>query len=485
MSTASASNLPAQVEEMQHTSSERSSVILLQKANCKDLGSLADAIEAKLLMQSALCPAGHTMIHKTVTGSWFSSKHCSCCSKEFLQGDSRFTCKQCDFHLCQSCLAEGEKRKALELEHVAMAEIGRCHQPRRSSKLSVGVVESTAVLAHEDHKDHKVAAEIQRTPATALPVQETKSGWCIRGVYEHQGLKMGLRQLNTRPEVLRETMTRKKSWLMKEQLMMDLAEGKVDLTLTHANDLNAAQGDVKNLSLRQLLGIAVKYDTRMQGAQGEFMMAVENALYEKLGHCATSTAHLSCVSEDVDDVRRLGREAVLLVAAAAAIPSSPMWSWWIMGGRTFFDTNNFSCVEAFPEAGVLEFSDYSKVERFAGRMIDWQVMLVSDEADLRTFAEHQRRKSTAAEVSLAAVTQCKAGLRKTSASETTFAEYQRRKSTAAEESLDVLAQCRAALRKTSECSSNHRRSRAGTEPPSPHRRRSRAGTEPERSHKVA
>mmetsp|Transcript_102632 Transcript_102632/g.162156 ORF Transcript_102632/g.162156 Transcript_102632/m.162156 type:complete len:466 (+) Transcript_102632:44-1441(+) len=423
--------LRCQVEEMQRFFSQGSPDEILQKASVQlvcDLRALADDIEGSLtMMQCAVCPAGHTLVEKTVTGSWFSSKHCSCCSKDLEQGVTRFSCKQCHFHLCQDCLdKEDEESKTLVERRikrnkscpiglhaaVAIAEIARYNQPRRSSNLSDDPVNA---LALSGNKGCKTDDETPRVPAMSLPVQETKSGWCIRGVYEHQGLRMGLRQLNTRPEALHEpSTTRRRSFFLKEKLMMELAEGKIDLQKVHKNDLNAAQGDVQKLSVRQLLAIAVKYDAQMKGAQGEFMMAVENALYEKLGHCATATANLSCACEDVDDVRRLGREAVLLVAAAAAIPCSPSWSWWIMGGRVFFDTKTFACLEAFPEAGVVEFSDYSKVERFAGRSMDWQIRLVQHESDLRTFAEHQRRRSSVAEVSLEAITQCRASLRKTS-----------------------------------------------------------------------
>jgi hypothetical protein len=350
-----------------------------------------DAIECGDVMRCHVCPVGHTLEQKTVTGSWFSNKHCSGCSKELTKGASRFSCKQCAFHLCQSCIDQGTESEI---------PIERKSKKRKTCKL--------------DAEDHKSEAATPTKASKALPVQETKSGWCIRGIYEHQGLKMGLRQLSTRPEVLREPATIKRSYLLKEKLLMDLADGKVDLTTIHANDLNAAQGDVPKLSVRQLLSIAVKYDSQSKGAPGEFMMIVENALYEKLGECATATADLSCACDDVDDVRRLGREAVLLVAAAAAIPCSSTWSWWIMGGRVFFDAQSFTRVKAFPKAGVLEFFDYSKVERFAGRSIDWQVRLTENEGDLRNVAEQQLQVSSVAKVSLEAITQCRAALRKTS-----------------------------------------------------------------------
>jgi hypothetical protein len=219
-----------------------------------------------------------------------------------------------------------KRKKTCPIELHAPAEIDHCRQGRRSSNLSSDAANPSTSLGGAGQ------GEFRREVAMALPVQETRSGWCIKGVYEHQGLKIGLRQLSTRPEVLHEpSTTRRKSFFLKEKLMMELAEGKVDLQTVHKNDLNAAQGDVQKLSVRQLLAIAVKYDTQTKGAQGEFMMAVENALYEKLGHCATASANLTLSYEDVDDVRRLGREAVLLVAAAAAIPCSPTRSWWIMG----------------------------------------------------------------------------------------------------------------------------------------------------------
>lgn len=232
-------------------------------------------------------------------------------------------------------------------------------------------------------------------PAMALPVVPTEKGWCIRGCQEHQGLKMGLRQLSTRAHILHEDASIKKTHSIKKKLMMDLCGGEVTLSQVHPNDLAAAQGDVKGLAMAQLLHLSVKYDSTASGAQGEFMRCVENVLFEKLGHCAVKKSKAGCNIGDPTAVRLLGREAVLLVAAGAAITVSPVWNWWTPKGRVFFNVDTFSCVEDFPKSGVLEFSDYSKNDRVCGNNLDWQVRHVTDQSKLLSSEESQRRKPQA------------------------------------------------------------------------------------------
>jgi hypothetical protein len=249
-------------------------------------------------------------------------------------------------------------------------------------------------------------------PAMALPVVPTEKGWCIRGCQEHQGLKMGLRQLSTRPHILHEDASIKKAHSIKQKLMTGLCEGEVTLSQVHPNDLSAAQGDVKGLAVAQLLNLSVKYDSKATGAQGEFMRVVENVLFEKLGQCAIKKSKAGCNLGDSAAVRLLGREAVLLVAAGAAITVSPVWNWWTPKGRVFFNVDSFSCVEDFPKSGVLEFSDYSKNDRVCGNNLDWQVRHVTDKSKLLSAEENERRKPQACGMSSSDLTKSISSLKR-------------------------------------------------------------------------
>lgn len=403
----------------------------------QDLRALADAIEEKLSAWFGFCPAGHPLVHKVVSGSWFhSSKQCSCCSRKLEEGAVRLSCKQCAFHLCQPCCKTDPGDEVAEApnasEPLPVIDEGTCSQVQlrirafeRDRKLIRDCVPSRAVF-DEDVSDESGAGAAVATdeserkfqtnpaPSTSMPVMETKMGWCVRGVFEHQGLKMGLRQLNTKPEMLQALhCDQRKRFLLKEKLMLDLVTGSVELQTVHFSDLCAAQRDVLGLSVAQLVQIRVRYDETYTGPQKDFLMAVENALYWKLGLCATSGVAFDR-TDDVDDIRHMGRQAVLLVAAAAAIPASPVWAWWIADARVYFDTTQFACIKDFPTCGVLEYSDYSKVERLAGRMIDWQVHFVPDECNLMCFAENMRRRASSMDVSLDAITLGKEALRKSS-----------------------------------------------------------------------
>lgn len=260
----------------------------------------------------------------------------------------------------------------------------------------------------------------------ALPMVKTEKGWCLRGVQESQGLKMGLRQLSTRAHILQEdeafgsTPSTKKTHFIKKKLMDDLCGDEVTLSQVHPNDLAAAQGDVKRLTTAQLLNLSVKYDSKASGAQGEFMGVVEKVLYDKLGHQILKAVKKTKAGFNLGDpaaVRLLGREAVLLVAAGAAIPVTPVWNWWTPEGRLFFNVDTFSCIEDFPKSGVLEFSDYSKNDTFSGSSLDWQVRHVTDQSKLLSLEENKRRKPQACGVSSNDLVKATSSLKKTPGSE--------------------------------------------------------------------
>lgn len=50
------------------------------------------------------CPKGHKLEEKTVAGSWFgSAKTCSKCSSQLTAGQTRYSSKASNYHLCASC----------------------------------------------------------------------------------------------------------------------------------------------------------------------------------------------------------------------------------------------------------------------------------------------------------------------------------------------------------------------------------------------
>eukprot|EP00434_Breviolum_minutum_P022236 symbB.v1.2.019624.t1/scaffold1615.1/size109372/3 len=52
-----------------------------------------------------VCPSGHPLQQKTVTGSFFEflDKKCRQCGRGLHLGHSRYSCKTCQFHLCGTC----------------------------------------------------------------------------------------------------------------------------------------------------------------------------------------------------------------------------------------------------------------------------------------------------------------------------------------------------------------------------------------------
>jgi hypothetical protein len=259
--------------------------------------------------------------------------------------------------------------------------------------LSVAILLYTCLLPERPPPPAPVPVE-EKLPM--LPILKTEWGWCVRGCLEHQGLKVGLCQLRTRKNIVPEASDVTRKHFLREQLVRDLCGGIMDIRQVHPGDLAAAQGDISKLSVSELLHLSLNHGKPGNGPHGDFLRIVENVLYERLALSALKTAKLSDL-RDKDDMRRLGREAVLFVAAGAAITTSRAWNcwnWWIGEHRVFFNTATFSCSDRFPPGGVFEFSDNSKIDRFSGRDLDWQVHLVTDERDLAPFKDNQRGKGT-------------------------------------------------------------------------------------------
>lgn len=204
---------------------------------------------------------------------------------------------------------------------------------------------SAAKVATDGLQSQMTAVQIAEMPAAELVGDRE---WRVRGMYEHQVLKVGLRILDERWLV--EGLTgfpRTKEGgavLFRERLLKELISGTVNLQSVQSSDIVAAQRDIQSLSSRQLLRLRVLHldyipsgsgadtITSVGGPQEAFLSAVDGRLFRLIGEIAAGS------NFDVDDcdAHRLGREAVFFVAVASVVRGSPWWSWWISPERRIF-----------------------------------------------------------------------------------------------------------------------------------------------------
>lgn len=253
-------------------------------------------------------------------------------------------------------------------------------------------VEAAAEDAEDSRPQH---VEILRKPPVESRGEEE---WRICGVYTHQVLKAGLRQLDDAwPvdelfEFSRGGNLDAGRGLKMESLLRNLLAGSIRLQSVPAVDVSAAQYDLRRLSLRQLLRIRVHHleftpsgsgadSVSTVGAHHQgFMSTLDGTLFKLLGKYAVGD-----LAAATDDFHRLGREAVLLAAAQAGLSETPArrWCWCLDDSRrAYFDVAAYACTEHFPEEGVFEVVDLSKRDAHepTGRLqwFDWRVQVIRD-----------------------------------------------------------------------------------------------------------
>jgi len=249
----------------------------------------------------------------------------------------------------------------------------------------------------------------------SLSAQTFGKSWAIAGIYEHQALKVGLRRLDEAWEGIGLTaFPIGKGALLKETLLRSLLSGDLHIKSLPGADVVGAQPDLHRLSLVQLLRLRViLLDFTPSGAGGagvstfngqasaeNFVRTLDGALFKSLGEKLISSGAKSDAN-----VLELGRDAVLMVAAASAVPSPAWWCWWLPvenGRRMFFDAAHFHVQDAFPEGGVLEVDKKSKPDRNdpTGNLIqmDWQIKCVTIEAELCSDAPIRGKSGVVANV---------------------------------------------------------------------------------------
>jgi len=250
----------------------------------------------------------------------------------------------------------------------------------------------------EEEKGARASSELERErgssvrsapkPVTALPCERQGQGkWRVHKFYEDQAINVGLRRLDSQWGTQALHVFPKRSngspLLLREQLLDSLLEGTTNLKAVPASDLSAAQGDLRHLSLRQLLKIRALHLDFVPPKNGAdtttaFIEKMDWLLFEKLGKKALVNSAVD--SQDTASACRLGRELTLVTAAAGALLSPPYWVWWIGDRRRFFDTKLFTLSDAFPKnGGVLQIEDRSAPDpnsKGLRRQIDWKVSLV-------------------------------------------------------------------------------------------------------------
>lgn len=248
--------------------------------------------------------------------------------------------------------------------------------------------------------------KVEATPVLKLAVDELgENHFKLHGLHEDTLLKIGLGLLDSQwgwDDAQSELSPR----IISGRLIAGLLRQERDLKSMPVSDVAAAQGDLKLLSLRQLLRIRVwllDYEPQRQAgsvvAQGSnthaaFMSTLDAVLFQRLGAQALSElSQGDGGAPDTHQLHRLGVELIFIVAAANSelaevTPLARWWVWWLGERRLLFDAETFCLTDVFPSGdGALEVEEKSRVDaRLDGkrRAFEWNVERVRDECCLRT-----------------------------------------------------------------------------------------------------
>lgn len=299
-------------------------------------------------------------------------------------------------------------------------------------------------------------------PIEKLPVREAKTlkgdtRWEIKGMYEHQAVKLGLRNLDrmfsgdmsdddssddsddesgrvskekslplrSRKSTGGSGAPGKKQWLMNDKLIKDLVAGSREFVAVSVREIAAAQPDLRKMNLQDLLRLRVNNLEVVSRSEVHdyFLATVDDMLFMQIGRLVVDE---SCVSDKIDaegedksKIPPIGKDSCILLAAAGTLAATRYWSWWITEDtRVFFDSKTFTCRENFPEDhGVYEFNDYSKMDSTdrsgTRRWLEWQVKLSLGVDELKTQEQNASAKTHKPEITDELITGMLNGLRKT------------------------------------------------------------------------
>jgi len=190
-----------------------------------------------------------------------------------------------------------------------------------------------------------IEKEVEK-PLMSIPLHSELGKWKINGLYEEQVLKVGLRLLDETWDITKlfEFARRKdgSNLLFRERLVEDLLKGSRNLKEVPVGDISAMQGDLVNLTLRQLLRLRVKHLMfrpcgPMAETQIAFIEKLDTLLFLQLGRSAIIEENFSTL--EPRKYMSFGKELVLVVGAAGVLPQPEWWVRWIGTQRVFFCPN--------------------------------------------------------------------------------------------------------------------------------------------------
>jgi hypothetical protein len=190
--------------------------------------------------------------------------------------------------------------------------------------------------------------------------------------------------------------------LLREKMMSDIIMQRRSLKDLPASDVSAVQGDLKHLSMRQLLKIRAVYlelKSHVAAVNGLIEMT-ENLLLEQVGKQALNPVlpHLDEKPTSIE-LKDVARRFILIVATSNEVADVFRTPWWVYSHkaqRLYLNVDECECSIAFPEAGVLDTEEQARMEG-PRTQFRWLVNFVHKEADLcvRKAAANMRATSPA------------------------------------------------------------------------------------------
>lgn len=250
-----------------------------------------------------------------------------------------------------------------------------------------------------DHYCVSLAMEALPPPTNKLPTKKTQLGeFVVEGLYVESALKCGLRVMDeARPETGLTEFPRRPNGTplcMAQPFIEALISKQQKMKESDATQLSTAQGDLKHLSVRQLLRLRVNnldYTPKGEGrnaASGEgLLFKLDMMLFLELGRSVVKDLMDKLPALQDADLHLLGRQAVLISAASLTVTADTTW-WvlWCVGQLIYFDAKEFKGSLEFPASGALDIRDdtYSDpVSKGVHWMLRWQVTQVGSASMIR------------------------------------------------------------------------------------------------------
>lgn len=268
---------------------------------------------------------------------------------------------------------------------------------------------------------HKASTNFKDLMFNASVEDLGDSKWRIHGVRLEKVTKAGFRLLDNRLEatdlfefphniagrclLLPQTM----------RIFKEMVSGSLSLRDVPTGDASACHGDIRHLSLRQLLrmrALNLDYEPGDRNtAHTSFLSRLDFFIYERLGQRVVDRgANRFTLVSDTASLRRLGQDLLLAVALHKGVLSDPpCWVLWLGQHRLFFDAGSFAWTDVFSYGdlegagdmgGVLEVTDMSENGSFGRTFLDWRIQVVKEESELCPLSSRNSMKPASNQLTL-------------------------------------------------------------------------------------